>query len=116
MDCMTATVTANCIASSDKVMDELKRVWKEKFAAQYRSYSGSNFKKLRHTQKNPQSGQSMSRPKLEPNASRLQLYNFTATIICSVIGFTGFPTQNRMFLPRKSAGSTVTEAAKARPA
>jgi hypothetical protein len=51
MDCMTAQVTPNCIASSDKVMDELKRVWTQKFAAQYRSYSGSNFKKLRHTKK-----------------------------------------------------------------
>jgi len=51
MDCMTAPVTPNCIASSDKVIDELKRVWKENFAAQYRSYSGSNFKKLRQTKK-----------------------------------------------------------------
>jgi len=39
----------------------------------------------------------MCRPKFESNTSRLQLYNFTATIICSVIGFTGFPAQNRMF-------------------
>jgi hypothetical protein len=34
---------------SDKVTDELKRVWKEKVAAQYRSYSNIKFKKLKHT-------------------------------------------------------------------
>ena len=28
MDCMTASVTPNCTASNDKVIDELKRVWK----------------------------------------------------------------------------------------
>jgi len=51
MDFKTVSVTPNCKASSNKVIDELKRVWKEKFAAQYRSYYGINFKKLRHTKK-----------------------------------------------------------------
>jgi hypothetical protein len=51
MDFRTASVTPNCIAPSDKVIDESKRAWKEKFATQYRSYSGTNFKKLRHIKK-----------------------------------------------------------------
>jgi len=50
-DFRTVSVTPNCTASSDKVIDELKRVWKETFAAQYRSYYGINFKKMRHTKK-----------------------------------------------------------------
>jgi len=36
MDFRTVSVTPNRTASSDKVIDELKGVWKEKFAAQYR--------------------------------------------------------------------------------
>jgi hypothetical protein len=51
MDFMTASVTPNFTASSDKVIDEFKRGCKGKFVAQYRSYSGINFKKLRHTKK-----------------------------------------------------------------